>query len=527
MPSSASSELTVGQYLDWLAPELRKSRTTPPWPPDVFALAASLLQRSGAYTAIVQKRIAAEDWVQEIRDVAAEWRTMFKTSVPERVSEWWALVRKRRRCLIDEIVDDDALVTALLRLACTADEASEGVGIISDVGEDDRTFESTWLDALDNSENRTCCIEISPDRVVVLPKLHTPRNGITLRSLTHNVALYHPGEVVPQWNNFPSFEDHDGLRLLLLPWPLELKSDCIYAASGTNILMAEEFGFFTCDTRQDQRPILGDVQKALAAAERSGPVDAIVFPEGCLLGDEYIQISRATKKFVIGGVATPAREGQPGKNEAAFAMPGGNIQLTWKQSKHHRWRIDPSQIRQYDLSLDERRDWWEDIDIDQRRIFFLSLNTWLTLTVLICEDLARLDPVADLVRSVGPNLVVTLLLDGPQLPTRWPARYATVLADDPGSSVLTLTSAGMARLSKGPKPPSEHDKTHTIIALWKDAKNPAVPIELREGSVGVVLELERQFFKAWSADGRDDGGTTAYLLCKDYQQIRLSPRRSR
>ena len=29
----------------------------------------------------------------------------------------------------------------------------------------------------------------------------------------------------------------------------------------------------------------------------------------------------------------------------------------------------------------------------------------------------------------------------------WPARYATVLSDDPGSSVLTLTSVGMVDLS--------------------------------------------------------------------------------
>jgi hypothetical protein len=527
MPSSASSELTVGQYLHWLAPDLRLSRSAPPWPPDVFALAASLLHRTGAYTAIVQKRIATENWPEEIRAIAADWRTMFETTVPDPVAVWWAVVRKKRTRLLNDVASDDELVSALLRLVCTADETSEGIGMISDVEEGDSTFETTWIDALDNSENRTCCIEISPDRVVVLPKLHTPRNGITLRSLTHNLALYQPGEVVPQWSNVPSFEDHAGLRFLLLPWPLELTSDCIYEASGTNILMSEDFGFFTCDTRKDRRPILADVQKALAAAERMGRVDAIVFPEGSLLGDEYIQISRATRKFVIAGVATPAREGQPGRNEAAFAMPGGNIQLVWKQSKHHRWRIDPSQITQYELALDPKRDWWEDIDIDQRQINFLSLNNWLTLTVLICEDLARLDPVADLVRSVGPNLVVSLLLDGPQLPTRWPARYATVLADDPGSSVLTLTSAGMARLSKGPKPPTDHDQTHTIIALWKDAKNPAVPIELREGSVGVVLELERELSKEWSADGRDDRGTTAYLLCKDYQQVRLPQRKNR
>lgn len=524
MPATPSSELTVGQYLDSLAPHLRQVRTVLPWPPDVFALAASVLQRSGAYTAIVQKRLAAGDWVGEIRATAAKWRESFVTFAPPEVADWWATVRANRRCLLDDVIDNDALLTALLRLTCVADEACAGIGMISDLTsapEIARAFESSWLDALDASDYRTCCHEISPDRVVVLPKLHTPRNGITLRSLTHNLALYHPGEVIPQWNSFPSFEDHDGLSLLLLPWPLTLDSRCIYEASGTKIEMPSTFGFFTCDTRRNRKPILPDVLQALAAAEKKLPIDAIVFPEGCLLGDEYIEIARATGKFVIGGVATPATADQPGRNEAAFAIPGGKVQLTWKQSKHHRWRIDASQIRQYSLSLDQRRDWWEDIQIDPRRICFLSMNDWLALTVLICEDLARLDPVSDLVRAVGPSLVISLLLDGPQLPTRWPARYATVLAEDPGSSVLTLTSAGMARLSKPPDGAEKRHVSKTIIGLWKDARSSAVPIELKRESVGVILELERKFFKEWSADGRDDGGTTAYLLCKEIRQVKI------
>jgi hypothetical protein len=40
-------------------------------------------------------------------------------------------------------------------------------------------------------------------------------------------------------------------------------------------------------------------------------------------------------------------------------------------------------------------------------------------------------------------MVVALLLDGPQLASRWTARYASMLLDDPGSAVLTLTSYGM------------------------------------------------------------------------------------
>jgi hypothetical protein len=63
----------------------------------------------------------------------------------------------------------------------------------------------------------------------------------------------------------------------------------------------------------------------------------------------------------------------------------------------------------------------------------------------MCEDLAQSDNVAEVIRSVGPALVITPLLDGPQLASRWAARYASVFADDPGSAVLTLTSFGLAQ----------------------------------------------------------------------------------
>ena len=62
-----------------------------------------------------------------------------------------------------------------------------------------------------------------------------------------------------------------------------------------------------------------------------------------------------------------------------------------------------------------------------------------TQASLVCEDLAQNDDVAQLIRSVGPTVVICVLLDGPQLTSRWAARYASVLADDPGSAVLTLS----------------------------------------------------------------------------------------
>lgn len=115
---------------------------------------------------------------------------------------------------------------------------------------------------------------------------------------------------------------------------------------------------------------------------------------------------------------------------------------------------------------------------------FISLRPWLTMSVLICEDLARPDPVGDLARAVGPNLIIALLMDGPQLADRWPARYAASLADDPGSSVLTVTSTGMSILSR----PQEGENRSDVIALWKDARTgKARELQLPENAAALVL----------------------------------------
>jgi hypothetical protein len=107
---------------------------------------------------------------------------------------------------------------------------------------------------------------------------------------------------------------------------------------------------------------------------------------------------------------------------------------------------------------------------------------------------------------VGPNLVIALLMDGPQLTSRWPARYATVLADDPGSSVLSFTSIGMCEFSRPPgKSPSR------TVALWKDAySGEAVQIDLPHGADAILLNLVRHVDEEWTADGRSDYGAAGY-----------------
>jgi hypothetical protein len=507
--------------MDAVLPGASRLRNPPAWPPDTFAIAATVLARSGGYVSIVERKLKA-DWPRKIRAVGKNWRRNTEASdrLPVTLTAAWLQLTRERDLPVAKIIDNHQVCSALLELVCAADEASVGIGVV-DPGAKVDDFELKWPEVLYANKGKTLCRVVNPDRVVVLPKLHTPRSGITLRSLTHNLALYEPGEVGARWHVFPRFTDHTDLKILLLPWPLKIASSAFRRSNGTKISMPEKFGFFTCNVRPKTDELMARVQKVVEAARKvSGRVDAIVFPEAALVGDEYFEISKKTDTLVIAGVGRPAGD-DSGRNEAAVAIPaGGAAHFTWKQSKHHRWRVDKSQIGQYGLGkiLDAEREWWEDIRLEPRRLNFLSMNPWLTLSVLICEDLARMDPVTELVRSVGPTLVVALLLDGPQLAQRWPARYATVLADDPGTSVLTLTSAGMVDLSR----PVGMTKKRSprVIALWKDAKHPTREISLDLGADGVLLEIGSEKVPEWTADGRDDGGTTAFLIYKDTKQIR-------
>ena len=147
--------------------------------------------------------------------------------------------------------------------------------------------------------------------------------------------------------------------------------------------------------------------------------------------------------MLLAGAREPApADGRLPGNWVHLGVHVGACWSHYRQNKHHRWFLDESQINQYHLAgaLHPSVRWWEAMEVPRRSLQFLELSEGLTVVAVVCEDLARLDEVAELLRDVGPSLVVTILLDGPQLASRWTARYASVLADDPGTAVLTLTA---------------------------------------------------------------------------------------
>jgi len=288
--------------------------------------------------------------------------------------------------------------------------------------------------------------------------------------------------------------------------------------------MPPGYGFFSYDARGGGSFPLDRFERVLRASKaQADEIHGVVLPELAVTDTDLPEIWKRLAAafpgaFLIAGTgAAPVKKEFYSKNEVAcwFGSPRKGVPLPISQKKHHRWLLDSSQLQQYGLTPRLGGQLlWENIGLGARELKFFPLTGSLTLCFLICEDLARPDPIGDLIRAVGPNLVIALLMDGPQLTHRWAARYAAALADDPGSSVLSLTSIGMARLSTPLGKPESR-----VVALWKDASRGPFEIELPQDADALVLNLSLDQTEEWSADGRSDGGAAGRWVLQTVSPI--------
>lgn len=353
--------------------------------------------------------------------------------------------------------------------------------------------------------------------------------------MTHNLALLpHTGQVKTHWfvNPRAFLKNHPAplaapLNILLVPFPYSVNGAAFVAGGSVvdgsqNYRTYDRARFFDVEQRWlafrsteiQPRDFASFLMELIDSAHQEvDVVHAIVLPELALnfnIAQAVAEELGAHTKleFFITGIAYPGTHGTiNGVYTCLFS--DRKIHLDWTQPKHHRWKLDASQIRRYHLgnTLSPQHDWWEKIDIHNRACYFYVFRPGAVLTALVCEDLARTDPVQPVIRAIGPNLVVSLLMDGPQLQTRWANRYATVLADDPGSAVLVLTSYGMVRRSVDP---GEHEPN--IIGLWKDPMaNQPVELKLPAGHQALLLTVVSRHKTEYTLDGRPDEDGTVKL----------------
>jgi hypothetical protein len=520
------------------------------WPPDAFAFANVILGQSEAFRFVLSpieewppRRYPG--WVGLVEEAALAWSAWVeggRGTLPELVLEVWGVVRERADTPLEDLAEgrDQLLCESLLTLHAVADEACAGLGV-----------------ALDTSDAQACLYRargrellvrtgsmarVDPRLLRVLPKVRTPPTGHP--AFSRYACTQGPG-IAARWHKMPSRHRGTDLQseyatLLLLPWPLRVRaSDFRPIAEPVHRADKEPFGFFefTPDDGLDFELLDGVLH---AARQEAGSVDVVCLPESAVDERELDDLESLLHEHGVANLQTGVRQHsrQPGRFPGnwihigfnpAFekgTTPGDGERPEWfhiRQDKHHRWSLDDSQIYQYHLggSLHPGIHWWEAMDVPRRSMQFLQVAE-LTLVAIVCEDLSQNGHVAELIRSVGPTLVLAGLLDGPQLTSRWAARYASVLADDPGSAVLTLTSYGMVQRSR----PHPRDAS-PVVALWKDPSRGVREIPLDAGAHAVLLTVCMDRASRRSADGRwpIDNGTACFDVA--VHQIRAAPAPSR
>ena len=511
-----------------------------------------------------EAREKANDWRNWIADGARG-----KHPLSKEIQELEACTEHRLDDLYDPKNEDEwKLCRLLLRLHGIADEAMRGAGIVfspwtslqMDSGEKksiSKKISFFYLQANFMLALRGSLSRIPKYLGTVLPKTRTPQVGLTIRSFSLNLT-FHNTEVDVAWRAFPWLNfDENIINVLAVPWPFEVKAsffEPLYHPKTSSQLGHNRYFHYQPkpEERLDSKRLVKVIEEASQEVRR---IHIMIFPEMALRPRELRELKNDLEEglapsqipMIVTGISAqftpqdPTEEAESGANPEAPAVAKRELDSQtakkimagpqaagfnrvvlsvyyagkWHdviQDKHHRWKVDGKQIEQYGLGgvLSGGRTWWEAIHVTRRRLSVLAASSWLTICPLICEDLARLDPVSEVLRGVGPTLLTAILLDGPQLRSRWSARYASVFADDPGSSVLTLTSLGMSSRSIRPEAldavsQKEARELSRTIGLWKDQEKGWRPISIdRSGYPAKVLTINALCRSETTFDGRSD-----------------------
>lgn len=508
------------------------------WPPDLFALTDVILERSEAYRfALSPPRgerwppARVPGWPDAVVDAARGWTAWLEDqtpAIPDLVAEEWDVLREGADIPLERLreAEEWRVCEAVLTLHAIADEACAGLGVALDASDGQGlVYRARGRELL----ARTGSLARIPTSLArVLPKLRTPPGGTSLRSLARYTTVHGPS-VDFRWHKVlgrrPGLMPHDkGVNRLLLPWPLRVReSDFRPIEDSVQSLSHEPFGFFEFAPSEGLDFDLVD-RTLVAANDEVGQVTVVVLPESAVDHSEIDELEALLSHHGVIGLITGVRQRseQPGQFPGNWVHIGASTGEHWvhiHQSKHHRWSLDEAQIYQYHLggTLHPHIRWWEAMEVPRRSIQIIEVGEGSTVVSLVCEDLAQIDDVADVLRSVGPMTVITPLLDGPQLSSRWAARYASVLADDPGSTVLTLTSFGMAQRSR----PAGMTAS-PVVALWKDPGRGTREIPLEPGAHGVLISASADRATRRSSDGRRPVENGSEFFDVSVYQVRAS-----
>ena len=492
------------------------------WPPNVFLLGYFLLEYTDKYRLIVSPQKEMQ-WLKsdqdEIEYLVKDWNKLLESykenlldvvdiyNTPDLVRHLGNIFNKKTLAtgVYDLFDNDPDFIDSLFKVVLSIDELFSSFDICN--------TKNSHLDII--LPARELCgksplniADNDPKFGIVTYKHCVPQTGLTLNNLTHNITCLKPSVKPRIIKNKLDIKENrkNSYHILFLPWPKEINNDSFKKSQSKNttLNMDSYFDFFDYEPKYeiDEKEFISIITESI---KRVGTIDLIVLPE-CALSETLFDKFKATlfecfkenAPSLLSGVY--GKDNEYSKNIASLAFISDNKKFEKEnQSKHHRWFLDKNQLRNYNLShvLDPNKKWWENIRINRRHLLCLHTKNGVRLCPLICEDLARQEPVAQAVRSVGPNLVISLLLDGPQISVRWPGKYSAVLSDDPGSSVLSVSALGMTLKSTGLGHKPSYD-----VALWSEPGKTPETLTIPSDADGLIIELQINKEKMWTMDGR-------------------------
>jgi hypothetical protein len=542
----------------------------PDFPPDLFAVTGVLLQRAGAYQHVISsEKMGVSDFPDKSVLVSETDRARIvkngkdwsRGQTPDRVKKLWKKLVEEDGAVYENSPKAKGWWKTAFELMATADEASVGAGFY-----ESKPSEMTWVALTANARlqgtaptsvksrhikhfDNPCSLTsrlVNQDVVCVQPKSRTPDVGCSLRNISHNLSLLPPrGEMKVMWLTPPATgrvtkEKSSNLNLLLIPYPYNLENEWVHGKAVCDE-PDDGWGWFDLEQRWlglHSNKLIEFVDALITQAASSvGYVNGIVFPELALDYLTYEKLANHLRdnhesiQFLVSGSSTNCNE-QTGNFALASHFyevdGGGRMMATVSRPKHHRWSLENNQIKTYGLQSSfppmesENVRWWEKIPLHSRSIHVNSLRSSSVFTAMICEDLARSDPAHEPLRAVGPNLVFVLLMDGPQEEWRWASRYSTGLAEDPGSSVLTITSMALIERWNRARP----DEASWNIGIWKDEAGRAKTLECKPGSQAVSIQLAGKPEIERTVDGRKGREAYSWSLVGTPTQISLSVKHS-
>lgn len=579
-------KLVFPQGTQWLdlsdAPSASSWDLPPNWAPDLFGIAAYLLELAGAYHHVTPGRVPLaspalelvinHDERKMIQAEAGKWRAN-ANHLPQFAKTAWTNIMNGKRSVCSGLRADKKALPGwwkdAMLLAAYADETCVNIGHAgSNAGIGSTPGVAGWIKlVVDANANKALSSQnggpsgapkdvrindgpysisfaASADVLCVLPKGRTPDIGCTIRSISQNLALLPPAGILQAgWRQVPAASlgppQSTPFNVLFVPFPFAIDPTSFSVDGG-----GQSWSWFHLkqewlprnETETNQFLLFIDRLVEASTQEEPGrPVNAVLFPEYALNWELHetlvahiqskiddaatrgIATPYASMEFVISGSSSNC-EGDKGNFvltsqlvDVSDAALKTKCALHTSRTKHHRWQINPHQVSEYWLesgfeagdgsALDPA--YWEKINIPRRRIETHQFRDQSILTTLICEDLARAEPVHKYVRAVGPNIIFVLLMDGCQIEQRWSARYAMGLSEDPGSAVVTFTSRGLIwRSNERRKQEIQGHQHNWSVALARNPGSGPRQIKCGRSKEAVLLGFEASPSQELTLDGR-------------------------